>query len=98
MTTTSKVVGNKRCYLDRLPRPSLKKVDVHVDTNTASLFDPNVGVLLTASVDLHRLFGRAISLAILGYTAEEAMAEFDAAWTGRYKMWQYHLGYGKIKW
>lgn len=95
MTTASKIKGTKLC-VHELIQPALKQVNIHVNTNTVNRFANKI--LIKASTDLHRLFGRAISLAILGYTEEEAMAEFNEAWTGRYKRWQYHLGYGKINW
>jgi hypothetical protein len=98
LTTSPKLIGNRRHYDDRRAQPVLKTVNVHVDTNTAVLLDPRNRVLTTASMELHRLFGQAISLIILGYSADEAMKEFDAAWTGKYRLWQYHLGYGRIRW
>jgi hypothetical protein len=54
--------------------------------------------LAKASEALHRLFGHALSSAILGAKEEEAMADFNEAWNGKYRMWQYHLGFGKTRW
>lgn len=54
--------------------------------------------LSKASNDLHRLFGQAISLAVLGKSEEEAMASFNDAWTGKYEDWQHHLRYGPTIW
>ena len=54
--------------------------------------------LAKACKHLHRLFGQGISLAILGAKEEEAMAEFDMAWNGDYKIWQHHLGFAKTSW
>jgi hypothetical protein len=51
-----------------------------------------------ASDDLHRLFARAISLAILGASEEEAMHDFTFAWMGKYAHWQHHLGYASTGW
>ncbi|KAH8726265.1 hypothetical protein GQ44DRAFT_706032 [Phaeosphaeriaceae sp. PMI808] len=51
-----------------------------------------------ASEDLHRLFGNAISYAILGRKEESAMAKYNVAWDVKYKLWQYHLSYGKTGW
>ncbi len=47
---------------------------------------------------LHRLFGEAISLAILGASEEDAMAGFKEAWDGRHKEWQHHLNYSDTDW
>jgi hypothetical protein len=98
LTTSPEMIDNAWHYNNQLAHPTLKTVNVHVDTNTAALFDPKNDVLTNVAMELHRLFGRAISLAILGHTADEAMEEFDAAWTGKYRLWQYHLGYGRIRW
>lgn len=54
--------------------------------------------LAKACTDLHLLFGEAVSRAILGFREEESMAEFDAAWLGKYRMWQYHLQFAKTGW
>jgi hypothetical protein len=54
--------------------------------------------LAIACKTLHRLFGRGISRAILGAKEEEAMAEFNNAWNGDYKMWQHHLGFARTGW
>jgi hypothetical protein len=61
----------------------------HFDGNTQLKF---------ACKDLHRLFGLGISRAILGSKEDEAMSEFNAAWDGVYKMWQYHLNLAKTGW
>lgn len=55
-------------------------------------------LLATASEDLHRLFSRAIALAVLGSKEQEAMAEFNTAWEVKYAIWQHHLNYGKTAW
>jgi hypothetical protein len=54
--------------------------------------------LARASIDLHRLFGEAISRAILGSTEEEAMVGFKEAWEGKYHMWKHHLRFAKTGW
>jgi hypothetical protein len=56
------------------------------------------GDLAKASDDLHSLFARAISLALLGASEEEAMHDFTFAWMGKYAHWQHHLGYASTGW
>lgn len=79
----------------------LKTVNVHVRSQWSkgrwATFEGNKE-LAKASWDLHELFGRALSLAILGAKEAEAMAEFNTAWEVTYRRWQYSLGYAKIGW
>lgn len=53
--------------------------------------------LKDASLELHDLFGAAISRAILGWTEEDAMADLRAAW-GKHKEWHHHLRYLETNW
>ena len=79
----------------------LEIVNVHIETcwsrNSVVSFNHNKE-LARASSDLHLLFGRAVSLAILGAKEGEAMAEFNTAWRVTHQIWQYHLGFAKINW
>ncbi|KAF1845911.1 uncharacterized protein K460DRAFT_366752 [Cucurbitaria berberidis CBS 394.84] len=79
----------------------LEIVNVHIRTrwseNPLAAFDYNKE-LARASSDLHVVFGRAVSLAILGAKEDHAMADFNTAWRETHQAWQYHLGYGKIDW
>jgi hypothetical protein len=54
--------------------------------------------LAMASEELHRLFGQAIGKAIKGAKEEEAMSGFQEVWEGKYKVWQYHLGFARTGW
>jgi hypothetical protein len=54
--------------------------------------------LAMASGELHRLFGQAIGKAIMGAKEEEAMSGFREMWEGKYKVWQYHLGFARTGW
>ncbi|KAH6009307.1 hypothetical protein HBI84_048840 [Parastagonospora nodorum] len=76
---------------------TLKAVDIDFRTGLSGFSFANQP-LRHASEDLHRLFGQAIRLAILGAKEEVAMKGFNEAWEGEHEMWQYHLGYGKTGW
>jgi hypothetical protein len=54
--------------------------------------------LSAASIELHRLFGNAIALALQGASEEDAMAEFQAAWEGKYVRWWHHLRFSTTGW
>lgn len=54
--------------------------------------------LVRANADLHLIFGRSIRSAILGMTEQDAMAEFEEAWKGKYSIWRYHLGFASTGW
>ncbi|KAF2112820.1 hypothetical protein BDV96DRAFT_613861 [Lophiotrema nucula] len=54
--------------------------------------------LAEASRNLHRLFGEAISLAILGASEEVAMTGFNEAWNGKYEEWHHYLNYSDTGW
>lgn len=72
-------------------------ISTHWSKNPLLSFQGN-SELAKASEDLHLLFGRAISSAILGASEVEAMADFNTAWKVTYRDWQYHLGFGQINW
>lgn len=76
----------------------LEIVNVHFSTQLSTNSPFNNPELAKASDNLHALFGRAISYTLLGMKEHEAMAEFDDAWDGEYRTWQYHLGFAKIGW
>lgn len=85
-----------------LLRPvKLQVVGIHIQTRLSK--DPlamflNNRQLAQASVELHKLYGQAVSLAIKGAKEEEAMAAFNAAWKGKYKRWNHHLQFGHTGW
>ncbi|KAF1920204.1 hypothetical protein BDU57DRAFT_591415 [Ampelomyces quisqualis] len=72
----------------------LVNVDIDFRTRVSNHFSQSHR-LAEANNDLHRLFGEAIRLAILGAKEEVAMAGFTTAWEGEYAMWQHHLGFAK---
>lgn len=76
---------------------TLKTVDIDFRTGLSGFKFANPRVR-HASEDLHRLFGQAIRLAVLGAKEGVAMKGFNDAWEGEHEMWQYHLGYGKAGW
>lgn len=76
----------------------LQVVDVDLRSQIwGSHFDGNLQ-LAAANKDLHQLFGRAISLAILGAKEEAAMGDFNTGWTVTHSIWRYHLGFAKTGW
>jgi len=76
---------------------TLRAVDVDFRTGVSGFKFANPAVR-HASEDLHRLFGQAVRLALLGAKEEVAMKGFNDAWEGEHEMWQFHLGYGKTGW
>ncbi|KAF2683260.1 hypothetical protein K458DRAFT_418896 [Lentithecium fluviatile CBS 122367] len=80
-------------------REGLRLVDIQFDTHwsrpDAFLDRPR---LTKASMDLHRLFGLAVSRAILGADEEEAMADFKEAWEGKHARWKHHLNFSTTGW
>lgn len=78
---------------------AIKLTKVDIDFRTPNYVTARQGhPIMQASDDLHRLFGEAIRLAILGSTEEDAMAGFMTAWKGKYARWQIYLGYGGTIW
>ncbi|KAH7069445.1 hypothetical protein FB567DRAFT_540139 [Paraphoma chrysanthemicola] len=77
---------------------TLKVVDIVFRSRVSGCHFEGNTELAQASDDLHQLFGHAISAAILAATEEEAMADFEEAWNGKYQMWQFFLGFGMEHW
>ncbi|KAH7072687.1 hypothetical protein BKA63DRAFT_48570 [Paraphoma chrysanthemicola] len=77
---------------------TLKVVDIVFRSRVSECHFEGNRELVQASDELHQLFGQALSAAILGATEEEAMAEFEKAWNGKYQMWQFFLGFGMVDW
>jgi len=74
------------------PGHGLEIVDIDLRTKWSGWHFDGLEELAKANDDLHRLFGGAISSAILGAKEEAAMTAFKDAWNGEYEMWQYTLG------
>ncbi|KAJ8106908.1 hypothetical protein OPT61_g9228 [Boeremia exigua] len=82
----------------KLPAHALRTVEVRVRTRLwAHGFEANTR-LAAACRRLHVLYGLGIGKAILGAAEVEAMAEFEEAWNGEYRMWRHHLGFAKTGW
>ncbi|KAF2033746.1 hypothetical protein EK21DRAFT_57945 [Setomelanomma holmii] len=79
-------------------RKALEAVKIVLRTRVSHWSFEGNQALVKASAALHRLFGQAISSAVLGAKEDEAIAAFEEAWNGKYAMWQYHLGFGKTEW
>lgn len=79
----------------------LESVQVHIRTRWSKsplvAFNGN-RELARACTDLHLLFGEAVSHAVQGATAEQAMADFNAAWTCKYNPWRHHLQFASTGW
>lgn len=83
-------LGVKRC--------ALEAVEVRVRTR---LWGHKFGAdarLAGACRVLHGLFSQGIGKAVCGAGEVEAMAEFERAWDGEYRMWQHHLGFAGMGW
>lgn len=82
-------------------RTTLNVVNIQIRTRWSkeplAVFNNNRS-LAKACTDLHVLFGKAISLAIMGAKEAEAMIEFDDAWKGRYSVWRFHLQFAETGW
>jgi len=85
------------------PKPStpLRVVKIHFKTYWSgphALIRHADPVLVDANTDLHHIFARAISRAILGANEEKAMAEFKEAWECKYQRWHHHLAFSYTGW
>lgn len=84
-------------FLAQKPK-TLTTVRVRVKTRLWAHDFNNNPPVAKACKDLHRLYGKGISNAILGAKEDDAMGLFNKAWEGKHKIWQHHLGFARTGW